>query len=102
MVQENNLIKTGQFYCLYDKDDASFVLEDRTKRGLPVIDYSVDSINGFMAEIGRFYDGNGRSHSMPIRWHIPKDEYNLEQALQIAERLDIRYRNIMRETCPDY
>ena len=78
------------------------MLEDRIKRGIPVIDYVADSNTGFMTEIGRFYDGNGRSHSMPIRWHIPKNQYNLDQVFQIAEKLDVSYTHAMREGCPDY
>lgn len=102
MLQEKNLIKSGQSYFIYDKDNENFELEDRTNRGLPIIDYSIDFDMGFLAEIGRFYDANGRSHNMPIRWHIPKKQYTLDQVFQIAEKLDIRYKNIMQETCPDY
>jgi len=78
MLQEKNLIKGDQFHFNYGKDDENFVLEDRAKRGLPVIDHNVDSDTGFLVEIGRFYDGSG-SHSIPIRLHIPKKQYNLDR-----------------------
>lgn len=55
MLQEKNLIKSGQFYFIYDKDNENFEFEDRTKRGLPIIDYSTDFYTGFLAEIGRFF-----------------------------------------------
>lgn len=55
MLQEKNLIKSGQFYFIYDKDNENFELEDRTKRGLPIIEYSINFDTGFLAEIGRFF-----------------------------------------------
>lgn len=67
ILQKENIIKTGHFIFVYDKDDSTFMLGDRTKRDLPVVDYVVDSNTGSMAEIGRLHDGNGRSHSVPIR-----------------------------------
>lgn len=101
MSQDKNLLKTGRFYFIYD-DPVKFVLEDKTKRGLPVIEIKIDDTVGVMAENGRFYDGNGRGHVIPIRWYFPKNKYNLDQVSTFGDKLDSRYKAIMEETCPDY
>lgn len=101
MSQDKNLIKTGRFFFIYD-DPVKFVLEDKTKRGLPVVDNNIDEKVGVMAEKGRFYDGNGRGHVIPIRWHFPKDDYSLDQVCIFGDKLDKRYKEIMEDTCPDY
>jgi hypothetical protein len=102
MLQEKNLVKRGQFYSIYDSDSKNSVLEDRTKRGLPVIEISMDASLGLMTEKGRFYDANGRGHVMPIRWYFPKEGYALKQVCKFADKLDNRYKAIMGDTCPDY
>ena len=42
MSQEINLLKRGQFYFIYDEGGQNFVVEDKTKRGLPVLENSID------------------------------------------------------------
>jgi len=101
MSQDKNLVKTGQFYFIYD-DPVKFILEDKTKRGLPVIENEIDDTHKVMADKGRFYDGNGRGHVIPIRWYFPKNISSLEQVRVFADKLDSRYKAIMEETCPDY
>jgi hypothetical protein len=99
---EKEVLKSGQFYFIYNGDDQNFALEDRTKRGLPVVENNIDESVGLMAEKGRFYDGNGRGHVVPIRWYFPKENYTLEQVCKFGDTLDNRYKTIMEETCPDY
>lgn len=102
MSQELDPIKKGQFYFIYEGNGQSFVVEDKTKRGLPVIENSIDDNIGIMAEKGRFYDANGRGHVVSIRWYFPKENYTFEQVCKFADTLDSRYRAIMEDTCPDY
>jgi hypothetical protein len=102
MSLEKVLLKRGQFYFIYDGDGQNFMVEDKTKRGLPVVESSIDDNVGLIAEKGRFYDGNGRGHVVPIRWSFPKESYTLEQVLKFADILDNRYKAIMEDTCPDY
>jgi len=99
MTQGNNLVRTGQFYFIYD-DPVKFVVEDKTKRGLPVLENSIDDNIGLIAEKGRFYDANGRGHVVPMRWYFPKDRYSLDEVCKFADILDNRYRAIMEDTCP--
>lgn len=100
MSLEKVLLKTGQFYFIYDGNGQNFVVEDKTKRGLPVVENSIDS--NVVTEKGRFYDANGRGHVVPIRWYFLKENYTFEQVCKFAEALEVRYRAIMEETCPDY
>jgi hypothetical protein len=100
MSQEIHLLKKGQFYFIYDGSGQNFVVEDKTKRGLPVVENSVDE--NIIAEKGRFYDANGRGHVVPIRWYFPKENHTYEQVCKFADALDSRYRAIMEDTCPDY
>ena len=65
---EKDLLKGGQFYFIYDGTSQNFIVVDKTKRGLPVVENSIDENVGLLAEKGRFYDGNGRGHVVPIRW----------------------------------
>lgn len=102
MSQDKILVKKGQFYFIYDGDGENFIVEDKTKRGLAVVESSIDDNVGLLVEKGRFYDGNGRGHVVPIRWSFPKENYTFEQVLKFADTLDNRYRAIMEDTCPDY
>ena len=102
MSLEKVLLKRGQFYFIYDGDGQNFIVEDNTKRGLPVVESSIDDNVELIAEKGRFYDGNGRGHVVPIRWYFPKENYTFEQVLKFAGTLDNRYRAIMEDTCPDH
>ncbi len=40
MSQDKILVKEGQFYFIYDGDGQNFIVEDKTKRGLPVAESS--------------------------------------------------------------
>ena len=100
MSLEKVLLKRAQFYFIYDGDGQNFIVEDKTKRGLPVVESSID--NNVIADNGRFYDGNGSGHVVPIRWYFPKNDYTFEQVCKFADTLDNRYREIMEDTCPDY
>ena len=102
MSKDKILVKKGQFYFIYDGDGQHFIVEDKTKRGLAVVESRIDDNVGLLAEKGRFYDGNGRGHVVPIRWSFPKENYTFEQVLKFADTLDNRYRAIMEDTCPDY
>ena len=79
MTEDKNLVKIGQFYFIYD-DPVKFIVEDKTKRGLPVVEISIDDSIGLSAEKGRFY--------------------GLEQVCKFADKLENRYKTIMEETCP--
>jgi hypothetical protein len=88
MLQETDVLKKGRFYFIYDGDSENFVIEDRTKRGLPVIEYAIDTSVGVMAEKGRFYDANGSGHVISTRWYFPKLNYTLVQVCKFADALD--------------
>lgn len=102
MSEEKTLLKKGRFYFIYDEDPQNLVVEDKTKRGLPVLENSIDQDVGLTADKGRFYDANGRGHVVPIRWYFPKEKYTLDQVYNFADKLENRYRAIMDLTCPDY
>ena len=73
MSLEKDLLKRGQFYFIYDGDGQKFVVVDKTKRGLPVVENNIDDSVGLVDEKGRFYDGNERGHVVRIRWYFPKE-----------------------------
>ena len=102
MSLEKVLLKRGQFYFIYDGDGQNFIVEDKTKRGLQVVENSIDESIKLVADKGKFYDGNGRGHVVPIRWYFPKENYTFEQVCKFSDTLDNRYRAIMEDTCPDY
>jgi hypothetical protein len=102
MSLEKVLIKSGLFYFIYDGDGQNFIVEDKTKRGLQVVENSIDESIKLVSDKGKFYDGNGRRHVVPIRWYFPKENYTFEQVCKFADTLDNRYRAIMEDTCPDY
>jgi hypothetical protein len=102
MLEQTEPLKMTQFYSIYDINDEHFVVEDRTKRGLSVMEKSIDKEVDVIAEKGCIYDGNGRGHIVPIRWYFPKEKYILDEVCKFAEKLDSHYRSIMEDTCPDY
>jgi hypothetical protein len=102
MSEEKNLLKRGRFYFIYDDDPQNFVVEDKTKMGLPVLESNIDENAGIKADNGRFYDANGRGHVVPIRWYFAKEKYTLDQVYNFTDKLENRYRVIMEDTCPDY
>jgi hypothetical protein len=102
MNQEQPLLKRGQFYFIYEcDDDASIILEDKTKRGLDVRERSMDEKYGVEAEKGMIYDMDGVGHTVSIRWYFPRANYQLEYVTKIAEEIDAKYNAIREITCPD-
>ncbi|MDQ3872493.1 MAG: hypothetical protein M3258_02655 [Thermoproteota archaeon] len=100
--QENELIKKGRFYFIYD-DNLNFILEDKTKRGLEVQEHAIlDEKYGVKADRGIIYDMDGGGHKVGIRWYFPQSEYKLEDVTKIAEEMELRYKAIREVTCPDY
>ena len=67
MTNQNIPIKTGQFYSIFD-DGQSFVLEDKTKKGLEVPEKSYDDKYDAEADKGMIYDIDGIGHKVGIRW----------------------------------
>jgi hypothetical protein len=102
MNHEHPLLKRGQFYFIYDcDDDATIILEDKTKRGLDVQERSIDEKYGVEAEKGMIYDMDGVGHMISIRWYFPRANYQLEYVIKIAEEMDAKYKAIREITCPD-
>ena len=102
MNQEQPLLKRGQFYLIYDGEDTeTIILEDKTKRGLDVREYNIDEKYGVRAEKGMIYDMDGNGHTVAIRWHFPRANYQLEDIVKIAEEIDAKYKAIREITCPD-
>lgn len=102
MNREHDLLKRGQFYFIYDRDDdATIILEDKTKRGLEVRERSIDEKYGVKAEKGMIYDMDGVGHIISIRWYFPRAKYQLEHIIKIAEEMDAKYKAIREITCPD-
>ncbi len=100
MTGQNTPIKVGQFYSIFD-DGHSFVLEDKTKKGLEVIDKSYDDKYSTEADKGMIYDVDGIGHRVGIRWYFTKSKYPIGNILTIADGLDAKYREIREMTCPD-
>jgi hypothetical protein len=101
MNQEPPLLKRGQFYFIYDGDDATIILEDKTKRGLDVHERNIDEKYGVRVEKGMIYDMEGVGHSVAIRWYFPRANYQLEDVIKIAEEMNEKYKAIREITCPD-
>jgi hypothetical protein len=99
-LNEAALAKKGQFYFIYDLPD-SFVLEDKTKRGLEVRERSVDDKYGVEADKGMIHDMDGIGHKVGIRWYFPKNHHSLEDVEKAAGIMESRYKAIREMTCPD-
>lgn len=95
-----NILKTGQFYSIFD-DGEFFVLEDKTKKGLEVLEKSYDDRYGAQADKGMIYDIDGRGHRVGIRWYFAKSKCLIEDVITIADGLESKYREIREMTCPD-
>jgi hypothetical protein len=100
MQQQGNLIKKGRFYFIYD-GDLNLVLEDKTKRGLEVLEFVFDEKLGVQADRGTIYDLNGKGHKVGIRWYFPKSKYGLDHVIKIGEEMELRYKAIREMTCPE-
>ncbi len=100
MSQEQKLLKKGEFFFIYDAG-STLLLEDKTKRGLTVVERSVDEKFGVEAEKGVIHDMDGIGHKVGIRWHFPKSQFSFEDVLSKAMEMEERYRKIREMTCPD-
>lgn len=94
------LAKKGQFYFIYDTPE-SYVLEDKTKRGLEVRERAVDEKYEVEADKGMIHDMDGIGHKVGIRWYFPKATYSISDVEKAANVLESRYRAIREMTCPD-
>lgn len=94
-------LKRGQFYEIYENAHSDFVLEDKTKRGLEVREYSYDGKYDVNSEKGMIHDIDGIGHRVGIRWYFPKSDYSLQRVSEIAEELESKYKAIRDLTCPD-
>src|SRR5919199_615605 len=70
--RERSILKSGQFYLIYENENSDLILEDKTKRGLEVRELNNDERYGVDAEKGMIYDIDGIGHRVGIRWHFPK------------------------------
>ncbi|MDR4492626.1 hypothetical protein [Candidatus Nitrosocosmicus sp. SS] len=93
-------IRKGRFYFIFE-DNHSYILYDKTKRGLEIKDTFTEEQTGITLEKGIIYDMDGRGHKVPIRWLYPKSKYDLDHVLEAAERMEKKYREIRELTCPD-
>jgi hypothetical protein len=94
------VLKKGSFYYIKDAGD-SFVMEDKTKRGLTVKDTSIDEKISVKADKGMIHDMDGIGHWVPIRWYFPKTQFDLAQVLTYAEEMEKKYTELRELTCPD-
>lgn len=94
------VLRRGSFYYIKE-DGASFVLEDRTKRGLTVREQSANDSPGITADRGVIYDMDGIGHTVTIRWYFAKSSHNLESVVGRAEAIEKKYTELRELTCPD-
>ena len=100
MSQELPILKKGSFYIIKDSK-TDLIMEDRTKRGLTVKERSIDEKLNVEAEKGMIHDMDGIGHWVPIRWFFPKNQYDIEKVLVLAEAMEKKYKEIRELTCPD-
>jgi hypothetical protein len=93
-------IRTGQFYSIYESTD-HFIMEDKTKRGLGVMERYIDPKYGVESDSGIIYDGGGTGHRVGIRWFFPKSTFDLDQIVGFVEEINQRYLAIREMICPD-
>ena len=84
MSQEINLLKKGQFYFIYDGSGQNFVVEDKTKRGLPVVENNIDDNIGVITEKGRFYDANGQRTCRTNKMVLSQGKLHFGASVQIC------------------
>ncbi len=100
MGKDQNLLKKGEFFFIYD-EDSNIILEDKTKRGLTVIELSADEKFGIESEKGMIHDQDGIGHKVSIRWYFPKSRFVYGDVLKKGMEMEERYRKIREMTCPD-
>ena len=101
MVTNISLPRKGKFYLIYHDDSSNLVLEDRTKRGLEVLERNYDDKYSVVAHKGMIHDIDGIGHKVGIRWFFPESKFSIQDVVNIAEELEQRYRAIQEITCPD-
>jgi hypothetical protein len=100
MSQELPVLKKGIYYIIKDSK-TDLIMEDKTKRGLTVKEKSIDEKLNVEAEKGMIHDMDGIGHWVPIRWFFPKNQYDIEKVLVLAEAMEKKYKEIRELTCPD-
>ncbi|MEM4311679.1 MAG: hypothetical protein QXX95_04755 [Nitrososphaerales archaeon] len=96
MIKEEIVLEQGSFFTLKD-DGEHWILEDKTKRGLPII--KVEEYEGIKEEKGRIYDSQGKGYWVTVRWYYSKEkDYN--EVKRKAYEMEEKYRKIREETCP--
>jgi len=100
MSQELPVLKKGIYYIIKDSK-TELIMEDKTKRGLTVKEKSIDEKLNVEAEKGMIHDMDGIGHWVPIRWFFPKNQYDIEKVLVLAEAMEKKYKEIRELTCPD-
>lgn len=100
MSAELPILKKGSFYIIKDGPD-ELIMEDRTKRGLTVRERTIDENLKVFADKGMIHDMDGIGHWVPIRWYFPKKEYDLQNVLVHAEKMEKKYTELRELTCPD-
>ena len=100
MSTELPVLKKGSFYIIKDGPD-ELIMEDRTKRGLTVQERTIDENLQVFADKGMIHDMDGIGHWVPIRWYFPKKDYDLQNVLVHAEKMEKKYTELRELTCPD-
>jgi len=100
MSQELPILKKGIYYIIKDSK-TELIMEDKTKRGLTVKEKSIDEKLNVEAEKGMIHDMDGIGHWVPIRWFFPKNQYDIEKVLVLAEAMEKKYKELRELTCPD-
>lgn len=98
--ESERILKKGSFYEIIDTPD-SYVLLDKTKRGLEPREKSIDKQTGTMAEKGMIHDVDGIGHMIPIRWYYKKDACDMSKVTSHAKAIDKRHMELREITCPD-
>ena len=93
------ILEKGSFYFIKD-GNTSFILEDKTKRGLEIKETSVDENLKVESDKGMIHDMDGIGHWVPIRWYFSKDSYDLPTVLVHAEAMEKKYSELRELTCP--
>ena len=99
--EETPVIKKGIFYAIRD-GPSDLMMEDLTKRGLTVLERTIDEKYNVFSEKGMIYDMDGIGHKVGIRWHFPKNQFTVDKVLEYAKEMEEKYRKLREETCPDY
>ncbi len=100
MLLDLPVLKKSEYYFIKENDE-SFVLEDRTKRGLTIKETSIDEKFNVTADKGMIHDMDGIGHWMPIRWYYSKDSFDLDAVIEHAEDMEKKYIAMRELTCPE-